>query len=302
MFNREKKIEKDLLYKSHKRITVDSKEKYYEYIKTLKKDLNERKDAHYLHFIEEGNNQNWISNVNSDNFNIKYDNLRLNLKDKTVFNIIVQDYLKRAGVENKMVSIFFNLLIPQIYKCIESKYLHREDITISKIIDHHLNYTETIKEYNKFAEKIIIEDSIRYPIFQMFSELKINEVLMDLKKENLNIQHQNISINKILEEKSIDVYHTEKELNIMLINLYFAEKIDIDFNEDDNVLKLDDYLKPKERKTIYVILDFVPNDCFPNHWFLSQLRGFKIRLVFPSIKNDLPNEILKIYSEEIIEG
>ena len=287
MFNKEKKVENNILPKISTRVIVENKNDYYEYIKELKNE-----NIKYIHFIEEDNNKFFISNPNNANFNIKKDNEILNLKNKVAIQQSILSHFKEKNINNNHLKIFVYLFVSVMYKIIKSKYLYTEKLTIKDILETYLNFNEEINKYNAYMEDKIEDYTINH-IRDMNYELNFLEILKDIRKELLFINHSDINIEEKLKERSIDIYEVNDYYKNIITNYIYKTQTEELFN-----IKLIKDQKEKEKK--YIIFDDIPKNIFKNPATLAQLRALGIYIIFPVLPDDVINDILKDNTKEYI--
>lgn len=279
MFMLKKKVEeKNLLHipQISEKIVVEKKEDYFDYIKKLKRE----KETKSIHFISKENTRFFMSNPNKNNVNIINGYEYLYLKNKIAFQEIMIKHLKNKKINNPVLESFVIFFTEQMYKIIEVKYYNTEEISLKEIINIHLNYLKEMEEYNKFM-KDKIKDSVKYHISGLFYELGFKEILENLKREIVNIDHGLINLKNILDLRSIDVYETCEDYNSILSNVIFQERLEINKN--------------KKIKRQFIIFDEIPNNIFKSpHIQISQFRSMGVFVIFPYFEGEEIEEGLNV--------
>ena len=257
------------------KIVVKTKEEYFNYIYNLKQEKN----INTFHFINKENSRFFMSNPNRSNINILNGYEYLYLKSETSFQEIIFKYLKIKEINNPVLESFITFFTEHMYKIIEVKYFNYEEISIREIINIHLNYIKEIEEYNTFMKEQI-KDSVKYHISGLFYELGFKEILEDIKREIINIDHGLINLQGILDLRSIDVYETSNKYNSILSNVFFKENTKSFFSTQNNNLKMSNIRK-------IIIFDEIPNDIFRSvPVAISQLRAMGIYVIFPYMEGE----------------
>tara|TARA_B100000700_G_C15044950_1_gene857405 strand:+ start:2772 stop:3683 length:912 start_codon:yes stop_codon:yes gene_type:complete len=271
---KEKKVFKDV-FKENTKIMEYGK-KYYDYIDLMKKEIKKDSNSTYIHFRSKLNNKNPESNMAEGIFSIINKEQILNLKDVDSFQEIITCGLYMENIKNEEIHYFLKMFVSQVYKCIEIKYYHKQELSLTEVFNCCYGFESLFKKYNDYTESIIHNKNIGDYISKMYSILKIEEILKNIEKQ-INIIHKNnFDIIEILKNKPIELFDTNSIYNETIFYLLYKKTV-----SDLNLINSERIESDFKNFRIYVIFDNYPINFIREPYYYYQLRALGIKIIFP---------------------
>jgi len=264
-----------LIPKEHSMLSTYG-ELYYEQVDKIKDKIKKSEDMTYIHFRAGNNFYNPESNMRKWIYPITKNTQFLNLKNEEQFQNFITKGLNEENINNEEIHSFLNMFIHQVYKCINTKFYHKEKIELSEIFSALYDFKNLFEKYNKYTDSEIHDESIREYISKMYNFLKIESLLKNIETK-LNITHNKyLNIAKIVSEKPIELFDTDDLYNKIFFYSFFYEII-------SNLISISESKKNSglTKNRVYIIFDKYPKNLILEPCLYSQLRALGIKLIFP---------------------
>ncbi len=275
-----------LIPKEHSMLSTYG-ELYYEQVDKIKDKIKKSEDMTYIHFRAGNNFYNPESNMRKWIYPITKNTQFLNLKNEEQFQYFIKKGLNEENINNEEIHSFLNMFIHQVYKCINTKFYHKEKIELSEIFAALYDFKNLFEKYNKYTDSEIHDESIREHISTMYGFLKIESLLKNIEKKLNIIHNKDLNIAKIVSEKPIELFDTDDLYNKILFYSFFDEII-------SNLVTTSESKKNSglTKNKVYIIFDKYPKDFILEPCLYSQLRALGIKLVFPKPEDSSYDEYL----------
>jgi hypothetical protein len=269
-------IQEDATMLKENTMIMTNGEEYFYYINKMKEEIKKEKSSTYIHFRSEENNFNPESNMTNGIFPITKTSQLFNLKNEQSLQTMIERGLYDEGVQDEKIHYFLKMFINQVYKCINTKYYHKEKLSISEIFEAFYNFEKMFSEYNQYTETKIHDKSVEEFISVMYGMSKIEMLLKNIENK-FDINHyENLNVSKIISEKPIELFATSSIYNETLFYLFFNEIVSklhiMNKNRNEIDLKMD---------KVYIIFDQYPKDLIKEPCLYAQLRALGVKLIFP---------------------
>lgn len=264
-----------LIPKEHSMLSTYG-ELYYEHVDKIKDKIKKSEDMTYIHFRTGNNFYNPETNMRKWIYPITKNSQFLNLKNEEQFQNFIKKGLNEENINNEEIHSFLNMFIHQVYKCIHTKFYHKDKIELSEVFAALYDFKNLFEKYNQYTDSDIHDESIREYISKMYSFLKIESLLKNIETK-LNITHnKDLNIAKIVSEKPIELFDTDDLYNKIFFYSFFYEII-------SNLISISESKKNSglTKNRVYIIFDKYPKDFILEPCLYSQLRALGVKLIFP---------------------
>lgn len=266
----------DKLPTNHLRLGLSGKD-YYDTINQLKLNIKKEKNKHYIHFRNDDNfvspKSNQINNITSVSAHHRF----VNLKKQHYFESLFLDYLKKNSNLSKIEINFIQFFIREIFKVVQLKFAHSSNITLSKVIDMHINYRKTFEDYNHFSDQPLHSHNIYQFINDSCYDLDIHFLLNEFQQ---NLRDTNHLDSFSFDNQDVEIFDHDNSIYESYLNYLISHFLDKDFLINE--------------QTTYVLFDEQPSYFLKekDHFILTQLRGINVYFVFPD--TDKNTDIIKM--------